>query len=445
VPILRHAVNLFIGNYFKNSIDVFVPFTILFFAMYSLDKLSSGKKINPVFIVVSTGVLLIILHFPYFDFNNTMVNFKMKLIISLFLMLYALLLFLINSQKNRTFIKIALIVIVTLEVSYISWFSVNDRDVYMTNEMKGTMAGYKDGTIEIVDYLRQTDSTMFYRIDKDYFSGNSQHSSLNDAKAQGYFSTPSYGSFNQKYYIRFLEEVGVIQKGNEGQTRWATGVRGIPLLMTFANVKYFLTRNLENKLMFSGFDSIGYMNNILILENKYFVPFGYTYSKYIPIETFEKLTPFKKQQALLSAVVIEDKNLEHNLSILDTNSLVTVDKFNFDIYSKMIDSLKKETFKMTSFKHKHIEGEIEITQDKLLFFTIPYDKGWRIFIDGINTKYILANTGFTGFLIKKGHHKITLKYFPAYFELTLIISIISLFVLIFIIIKSIQIKKKIIQ
>lgn len=426
IPILRHAVNFFIGNYFKNSIDIFVPFTILFFAMFAFEKIQSGKKLNPLIIVSTVGVLLVILHAPYFEFTNSVVNFNMKLIISLFLLIYGVLIFLLNSKQNKSVIKVLILLTIVIEVSYISWYSVNDREVYTSNELISDMAGYKDGTIDVVDMLAENDNSLFYRIEKDYSSGNSDYSSLNDAKAQGYFGTPSYGSFNQKYYIRFLEEADLITKGKEGQSRWANGVRGIPLLMTFANVKYFLAHDLQSTLRNNGYDSIGYQNNILILKNKYYLPFGYTYDKYLPFDDYKKLSSFKKQQALLSAVILEENSNSFDLQLLDTNQLTTPDKFNLDIYSSMIDSLRRDTFEMANFMNKKFDGKISLSENKLLFFTIPYDKGWRVFVDGKRVETILTNTGFTGIYLKSGNYSIKLKYLPPYFEKSLVVAILAL-------------------
>ncbi|MBN2891690.1 MAG: YfhO family protein [Bacteroidales bacterium] len=443
IPILRHTVNLFMGNYFKNSIDIFVPFTVLFFAMFSLENIQKGNKINPLTLIVVLGGLLVLLHFPYFDFTDAIVNPKMKITISIFILCYGAIIYFLSIKKNTALFKIILLLLVTFEVSYISWFSVNEREVYVTNEFKGDMAGYKDGTIEVVNYIAEQDSSLFYRMEKDYSSGNSQHSSLNDAKAQGFYSTPSYGSFNQKYYIRFLEETDVIDKGNEGQTRWATGVRGIPLLMTFANVKYYLARDYTTNIKLSGYDSIGIMNDILILKNKYYLPFGYSYNKYLPIGDFRKLSKFKKQEALLSAVILEDEKENFNMTKLDTNLLAPIDSFNFDIYSSMIDSLRLDTFEISSFINKKIEGKINLSSDKMLFFTIPYDRDWRIFVDGKKAKKVLANTGFIGIYLKKGEHQIQMKYLSPYFEETLITAIIALLVLgLMIIIRSRKSKQK---
>jgi len=438
IPILRHAVNFFMGNYFKNSIDIFVPFIVLFFAMFSLENIFKEKKVPPILIVVISGILLVLLHFPYFINTNEIINPTIKIITSIFLLAYTFVFLFVEKLKNIRIAKVIILIFVIFELVYISRISVYNREVYLANELKSDFAGYNDGTMEILDSIKQININTFYRIEKDYTSGKTEHSSLNDAKAQGFFSTPSYGSFNQSYYIKFLEETNVIIKGKEGETRWAKGVRGIPLLMAFANVKYYFTKMENNILLQSGYDSVFHKNGITVLENQYFLPFGNTYSNYLPFNDFKKLNAFKKQQALLRAVIVEKDNF-YDLKLLDTNLLVENSKFNFDIYSEMIDSLKKDVFTISKFRHRVIEGNIKVSDNKFLFFTIPYDKGWRIYINGKEHKPELTNIGFIGIYLKKGEYNIILKHFPPYFKYTVptaIFGMLILMILIFILKKK---------
>jgi uncharacterized membrane protein YfhO len=422
IPILRHSINFFVGNYYKISIDIFVPFTILFYAIYTLDKIISSEDINLLGLVITTGVLLVLLFFPYFKFTNAIVNFRMKLVISLFILFYTFIIVLYSSNKNKEIFYILFLGAVVFEIIYISRPSVNDRKVYTASELLNDYGGYKDATIDALKYIRKNDNSFFYRIEKDYSSGKTQHTSLNDAKAQGYFGTPTYGSFNQINYIKFLEATDIIKKHSESQTRWCTGVRGIPLLMTFVSVKYYLTKNTKNPLRYDGYDSLAYIKNILILKNKYFLPLGFTYKKYLPMEEYKSLSPFKKQEALLSAVVLDDNTKHYDLQKLDTTELLNVKKFNLKKYEKMIDSLKKEHFVINSFKNKKITGKIKISTDKILFFTIPYDKGWQIYINGKKEKLRKTNIGFCGIYLPKGIYKIKLLYRPSYLTFSLIIA-----------------------
>ncbi len=442
VPQLRHTVNFFMGNYYKNTIDVFVPVTILFFAMFGLDKIQKSDEANPLVYVVITGILLILLHYPYFDFNNAIVNFNIKIGITIFIVFYAIALYLLVIAENKNYLKSLILIMVIFELIFTANPTFSNREKYTKYEIIDNYAGYNDGTIDAINFIKQQDSTLFFRVEKDYSSGNAEHASLNDAKVQGYFGTTSYSSFNQLNYIEFLEAVGMIEKGNESQSRWCKGVRGVPLLMTFTNVKYFLTTNPQNPLLNSGYTLIDSVNNkinvnnkIYVLGNRDFLPLGYTYDKYLPYNEFMKLSNFKKQEALLNAVIV-DENSNLNLTKLDTNLLVEANELTIADYQKMIENLRDEHLDLQYFSHKKIKGKITLSKDKVLFFTIPFDKGWRIYVNGEKQELKKLNIGFSGIYLKAGTYQITLSYIPPFFYLSIIIMLLALGAYIFIIKKT---------
>ena len=57
-----------------------------------------------------------------------------------------------------------------------------------------------------------------------------------------------------------------------------------------------------------------------------------------------------------------------------------------------------------------IKGTINLKNKKLLFFSIPFDKGWAAVVDGKKTNIEMVNIGFMGLLLDKGEHTVELKY-----------------------------------
>ena len=58
--------------------------------------------------------------------------------------------------------------------------------------------------------------------------------------------------------------------------------------------------------------------------------------------------------------------------------------------------------------------------------SIPYDRGWKCYIDGNETAYYKANMGFIAFNIEKGEHNIILRYTPPLFKLGCTFSLVSI-------------------
>ena len=60
-----------------------------------------------------------------------------------------------------------------------------------------------------------------------------------------------------------------------------------------------------------------------------------------------------------------------------------------------------------------------------LFFSIPYDKGWKVTIDGKEAKTHKIGDAFLGVNIYSGKHKVSLKYTPPGFTVGWKITVLS--------------------
>lgn len=72
----------------------------------------------------------------------------------------------------------------------------------------------------------------------------------------------------------------------------------------------------------------------------------------------------------------------------------------------------KNVFEITSFKEDKIKGTIQSRKKEIINWTIPFDNGWRIKVDGKKVKPLKVNIGFLGAELDEGKHEIELKYIP---------------------------------
>ena len=146
---------------------------------------------------------------------------------------------------------------------------------------------------------------------------------------------------------------------------------------------------------------------------------------------------------LFRAVVLEDSAI-HNTAILPFNLNDTSLNYTGTDYVNDISALKKDSFNIQLFSENLIRGKIKADNKKILFFSIPFDKGWKIKLDGKEIKPFVANIGFTGIQIDKGEHTVELSFLPRFYNSGALISCIGLFLfLILIIIKYLFDRKKI--
>jgi uncharacterized membrane protein YfhO len=115
-----------------------------------------------------------------------------------------------------------------------------------------------------------------------------------------------------------------------------------------------------------------------------------------------------------------------SLQASDTTKILPENKFTFGLYQAFTDSLKANHFNIYSFKQSHIEGNITLDKPKILFFSIPFDEGWKIYVDKKEEKLLRANIGFSGILLQTGHHEIVINFVPQYSVIQTLISIITI-------------------
>lgn len=96
-------------------------------------------------------------------------------------------------------------------------------------------------------------------------------------------------------------------------------------------------------------------------------------------------------------------------------------------YEEKIAKLKENALQNINIGTNEITGDISVDKKKLLFFSVPYSKGWEAFIDGEKTDIYKANIMYMAIPLEAGNHHIELKYRTPYLDLGIGISIVSLF------------------
>jgi len=94
-----------------------------------------------------------------------------------------------------------------------------------------------------------------------------------------------------------------------------------------------------------------------------------------------------------------------------------------------------------SSSHLNIEADIKEGEEEIVM-TIPYDKGWHVYIDGIETEIEPVMSALLSYKITPGEHHIVMRYIPQGFIAGLFISIIGIVILLTLyIIERIRIRK----
>jgi len=437
-PYFRHLIWVFTGDYFR-TYSFFLTVIILISSMIILSTVIKNGTPNRRHLFFNLIVFLMILFLPQF--------FKIRMesdvlwCIRMILVLQFVILMLFTSPVLRNSGKFFILLTAIIETILFTGFSISGR-APLTHRDILNRNFYNDETVDAVQYLQDADHS-FYRIEKNYSSSPAIHGSINDGLAQHYLGTSSYDSFNQIYYVRFLEDVNIIHRGNEIETRWALGLREHPLLQSLLGVKYFLTTGDTDFLESHGYTLTGRVDSLKILFNNYYLPLGFTFDKFITHDEFQKLKGPMTDALLLETAVLEtdaDMELYPELQKYQMPGISASTTYTSGDYQNDISLLRKDTLNIESFNPNHIVGRISTNRTKILFFSVPFDEGWNARVDEINAKLYIVDTGFMGLILPAGDHKVELLFEPRFFKAGYTLSGIS--ILIYISLLFIHLKKQ---
>ena len=105
---------------------------------------------------------------------------------------------------------------------------------------------------------------------------------------------------------------------------------------------------------------------------------------------------------------------------------------NKDALQKQYDELSKNQYEITRFSNGHIEGTIHSDGNKnVLFTTIPYDPGWKAYINGVETEPIRVIDGaFMAVILPgAGEYTVTLDFECPGLKIGIIVSVCGIFAL----------------
>lgn len=105
-------------------------------------------------------------------------------------------------------------------------------------------------------------------------------------------------------------------------------------------------------------------------------------------------------------------------------------------YDNKINKLKKNSLTISEYDNNYINGNINMDKRGVLFLSIPYTEAWKIDVNGERIKTFKANNGFTAIVLDKGYNEINLKYITPYLVPSVLISIISIGIFIYYVIRN---------
>lgn len=107
-----------------------------------------------------------------------------------------------------------------------------------------------------------------------------------------------------------------------------------------------------------------------------------------------------------------------------------------DNYAEQVEALREESLENVETNWRGLTGTISVSKDKILCLAIPYESGWKAYVDGERVELYQANTAFMALELEKGDHVVELKYLPPAMEIGAVMTLVGIVSLVGIIICS---------
>lgn len=103
-------------------------------------------------------------------------------------------------------------------------------------------------------------------------------------------------------------------------------------------------------------------------------------------------------------------------------------QYNEDEFNRALDILSRNRMSIDQIKNSgYLRGNITVDKSGVLFLSIPYSKGFKAYVDGVETEVMpIVNETFCGLELSSGKHIIEMKYTPTGLYAGSIISSIAL-------------------
>ena len=200
-------------------------------------------------------------------------------------------------------------------------------------------------------------------------------------------------------------------------------------LRAFLSTKYIFSKVDKGETPETkGFSFIGTQNGYYVYQNDNFIPMGFAYKSYISEDEYYKLSETYRERVLTKAIVLSDEQIEQYGSFfthLNTDNII----WSYENFQKDCDMLKNSAATDFSETKRGFEAEFLAKEDTLIFFSVPFDEGFKAYVNGKETDIEKVTVGFSAVKVQAGENKIEFKYTPVGLKAGIMISVVSVAVL----------------
>ena len=211
-------------------------------------------------------------------------------------------------------------------------------------------------------------------------------------------------TYDSTYAPSFNKMKEIALEVKDYDSEWIFNIKN-PDILQFLSVKYAIVTNpselpegLSWRLL-----TDNYRSGLLVYRNDDYRSLGTTYNQIIAYEEIESV---KLITHLSDIVACESSDLMEIRNMMNSNHSVELENI--------------------AYQGNYLTGTCNTDESTFLVLSLPYDEGWKVFVNGQNVKTYSVNGGFVGFGVEAGNNQIEMYFTPVGFKQGAIISLIGI-------------------
>ncbi len=184
-------------------------------------------------------------------------------------------------------------------------------------------------------------------------------------------------------------------------------------LRPLLSVRWLFIENSDDKDQnpMPGYTKFAEQAGFNIYENDNFIPMGFSYDDCISNDNLEDVAEAKRSNMMLKAIVLDDDAISRNSDILSKIKVTGTEDFSEIAMSE--DSAQRGWYTVDSFAidNRGFTATSFFDTERIVFFSVPWEKGWSATVNGQKAQIERANIGFMAVRVPAGESEIRFNYF----------------------------------
>ena len=236
-----------------------------------------------------------------------------------------------------------------------------------------------------------------------------------------FWNLPTIQAFNSTVSSSILEFYPAVGVTRDVASRPQLDLAG---LRPFLSVKYLFDYDNLPSLGIPGWVQDSEQLGFKVWRNENFIPMGYTFDYYMTNAQFRLSN--NKDRLLLKALLLDSSQIARYQNVLQPFSDTVAVDYSDDAMAQ--DAAHRRAASCSVFRtDRHgFTARIDLTKPNLVFFSVPYDKGWSATVNGKPARIEKVDNGLMAVLCDAGSSQIRFTYYTPGLNAGLAVTGISL-------------------